>query len=88
MTFKPNWDVSAGEIIEEHLEVRGMKKRELAEHCGVSAKHISQICQGHVPIKIPLALAMENHIGLTAEMILCIDVKWHLNKERKKRKKK
>jgi len=36
--YQPDYAVHPGEILEETLEARGMKKRDLAEKCGLNVK--------------------------------------------------
>ena len=55
--FEPDYVVSPGEILEEILEARGMKKRQLADRSNKSTKLISQIIAGIAPVSPDTAIA-------------------------------
>lgn len=61
--FQPDYIVSPGEILDEVLESRNMKKNEFAERCGRSPKAISQIIAGVAPITPELAIRFHRVLG-------------------------
>ncbi len=64
--FEPDYAIPPGEILEETLEARGMKKAEFAERCGRSEKMISQIINGQAPITAETAIQFERVLGVSA----------------------
>lgn len=76
--FKPDYIVCPGEILEETLEARGMKKSELAERCGRSEKMISQIISGQAPITAETAIQFERVLGVSANIWNNLEAKYRL----------
>ncbi len=64
--FAPDYAVPPGEILEETLTSRGIKKADFAERCGLSAKTISQIIGGKAPVTPPTAIQFERVLGVSA----------------------
>jgi len=64
--FTPDYAVTPGEILEETLESRGIKKSEFAERCGLSAKTVSQIIHGKAPVTPETAIQFERVLGVSA----------------------
>ncbi len=85
--FNPDWIVSPGEILEEHLAARKMKKVTLANSCGVSPKHISQVIAGVAPVTAHMALKFEEALGMSAEIWLKLEATYRLRLLREKREK-
>ncbi len=67
-TYSPDYVVPPGQILEEYLEARGIKKNVLAALCGVSGKNISQIISGQAPITADLTLQLQRVLGTSAEL--------------------
>ncbi len=66
--FSPDYVVYPGEILEETLEVRGMKKSAFAKRCGMSDKTISQIINGKAPVTPETAIQFERVLGVSASL--------------------
>ncbi|MFC1620169.1 HigA family addiction module antitoxin [Candidatus Neomarinimicrobiota bacterium] len=64
--FEPDYAIPPGIILEEILSSRGIKKVELAERCGLSEKHISQITKGKASISPETAIQLETVLGISA----------------------
>ena len=64
--FEPDYAIPPGEILEETLGARGMKKAEFAERCGRSEKMISQIISGQAPLTAETAIQFERVLGVSA----------------------
>ena len=64
--FTPDYAVTPGEILEETLESRGIKKSAFAERCGLSAKTVSQIIHGKAPVTPETAIQFERVLGVSA----------------------
>ncbi len=77
-TFSPDYIVSPGEILEETLEARGIKKKDFAEHCGRTAKMISEIIAGKAAITPETALQFERVLGVSAALWSNLESKYRL----------
>lgn len=66
--FTPDYIIPPGEILEETLDARGIKKKEFAERCGKTAKTISEIIAGKAPITPETALQFERVLGVSARL--------------------
>jgi len=66
--YKPDYATSPGEILEETLEALGMKKKDFAESCGLSAKHVSQIISGKAAVTPDTAIRFERVLGIADEV--------------------
>jgi len=64
--FAPDYAVHPGEILEETLEARGMKKAAFAKRCGLSDKTVSQIINGKAPVTPETAIQFERVLGVSA----------------------
>ena len=78
-TFLPDYIVSPGEILEETLEARGIKKKEFAERCGRTAKMISEIIAGKAAITPETALQFERVLGVSASLWSNLETKYRLS---------
>ena len=83
--FEPDWAVHPGEILEEHLEARGLTQAEFARRTGIHTKVISTIISGGNPVTPATALAFENVLGMKAVVWTNLQAQWDLFEERKKR---
>lgn len=66
--YNPDYAIHPGEILEETLEARGIKKNELAKRCGLAPKTISQIINGKASISPSIAIKLERAIGVSASI--------------------
>lgn len=76
--YKPDYAVHPGEILEETLESRNMKKTDLAERCGLSAKTVRQIIRGKAPITAETAIQLERVLGVSANVWSNLDTNYGL----------
>ena len=63
--FAPNWAVHPGEILAEHMEMKGMTQAELARRAGLTRKLVSEIVAGKNPVTARTAVALGPVLGLT-----------------------
>lgn len=77
-SFSPDYAISPGEILEEMLESRGIKKTEFAERCGRPAKTISGILNGHVAITPETAIQFERVLGTAASLWTNLESRYRL----------
>ena len=66
--YEPDYVVTPGEILEENLEARNIKKNDLAQRCGLSTKTISLIINGTAPISPETALCFQRVLGVSANI--------------------
>lgn len=76
--FSPDYAISPGEILEEMLEARGIKKAEFAERCGRPSKTISGILNGHVAITPETAIQFERVLGTAASLWTNLESRYRL----------
>jgi len=78
--FEPDYTVSPGEILEESLDARGLKKKEFAKRCMLSDKTISQIINGKAPITPDTAIRFERILGVAAAVWNNLESNYRLHK--------
>jgi len=66
--YQPDYTIHPGEILEETLAARGIKKTALAERCGITLKTVSQIINGKASISPSIAIRLERAIGVSASL--------------------
>ena len=81
--FQPDYIVSPGEILEEVLESRNIKKNEFADRCGRSPKAISQIISGIAPITPELAIRFHRVLGSSPTLWNNLEANYRLQLARK-----
>ncbi len=80
--YNPDYTIHPGEILEETLEARGIKKNELAKRCGLAPKTISQIINGKASISPSVAIRLERAIGVSASLWTNLATDYDLHKAR------
>ncbi len=78
-SYRPDYAVPPGWIVEEHLRSRGLSPAELARRCGRSAKLISEIIAGKAPVEPKTALQFERVLGLDANIWLGMEARYRLH---------
>jgi HTH-type transcriptional regulator/antitoxin HigA len=63
--FEPDWVSPPGETISELLEERGWSQDELAQRIDYSAKHVSQLINGRVPLTDDAAVRLSSVLGVS-----------------------
>lgn len=81
--YEPDYVVTPGEILEENLETRNIKKNDLAQRCGVSAKTISQIINGTAPISPETAICFQRVLGVSANIWTNLEANYRLSLAKK-----
>jgi len=66
--YKPDYAIHPGEYLEEVLESREIKKKELSERLGISVKHLSRIIQKQEMLTAELAVQLERTLGISANI--------------------
>ena len=80
--YRPDYAVSPGSIVAEHLEAYGISHAEFARRCGRSAKLISEIIAGKAPVEPETALQFEKVLGVDAGIWLGIETDYQLHRAR------
>lgn len=82
--FEPDYVVCPGEILEETLQCRDIKKKDFASQIGHSAKMVSEIIAGKAPITAETAIQFEKRLGINASLWMNLEAAYRLKLARKK----
>lgn len=80
--FAPSWAVSSGGLIRAEIEATGFSQADVAVRANISAKHLNQLLQGHVPLTPEVAVALERVLGTSSDLWLRMDATWQALKLR------
>ena len=75
-----------GEILQDELEARAIKKSFFAEQLGMKPGHLSELLHGRRHVSAATALKLEKLLGIPAEYWLRVQVYYDLFMERSKEK--
>lgn len=67
-----------GELLKEELETRGLQQKAFAAKLGLSYTAFNEILNGKRPISTDLALLMEAALGVSANLLLRLQVSYNL----------
>ena len=67
-TYNPDYAIHPGEYLEEVLEVREIKQRELADRMGVKEAYLSKLIHGEKPVGPDTALKLERVLGISSDI--------------------
>jgi HTH-type transcriptional regulator / antitoxin HigA len=76
---QPDYVVAPGEILAEHLEVRGFSQKEFATRVQLSEKHLSQIITGKKSITVESAVKFERVLGVAAKFWMDLESQYKLD---------
>ncbi|MDQ7781226.1 MAG: HigA family addiction module antitoxin [Desulfomonilaceae bacterium] len=82
--YKPDYATSPGEILEETLDALGIKKKDFAESCGLSTKHVSQIISGKASVTPETAIRFERVLGIAGDVWNNLEANYRAFQARKK----
>lgn len=74
----PAYPTHPGEIIKEEVEYRGISQRHLAKQMGIANSALNEILNGHRPVTEKTALLFEAALGINAEPLLRMQMKYNL----------
>ena len=80
--YNPGYAVPPGWILEEQLEVQDVSHAELARHCGLSTKLISEIIVGDAPIEPKIAIQFEEALGVDTSIWLGMESDYRVHRKR------
>lgn len=66
--FNPDYAVHPGEILDETLRARGVRRVDLSKRTGLSEKHINQIIHEKAPVTPETAIQLERVLGVSASI--------------------
>ena len=81
-SYRPDYAVPPGWVLEDHLKSHGLSPAQLARRCGRSAKLISEIIAGKAPVEPKTAMQFERVLGLDASIWLGIEARYRLHQVR------
>ena len=82
--IKTDVSLHPGEILQDELEAREIKKSWFAEQLGMKPGHLSELLRGKRHVSAALALKLEHQLGIPAEYWMRVQVYYDLFIERKK----
>jgi addiction module HigA family antidote len=77
--YAPDYAIHPGEILEETLDARNIKRRDLAERCQLSVKTVSQIINGKATITPETAIQLEKVLGVSANIWVNLATNYQLH---------
>ncbi len=77
-----NWPVHPGEILQEHMQARGLALTDLARRTGLNEEEIVEVMRGQCPVTARMALWLERIFDLSAETWLRLQNLWDLHQVR------
>ena len=75
-----------GEILKDEIEYRGISQKRLAEQMGMSYSVINEILNGHRPLTEINALLFEAALGVEADTLMRLQLKYNMQIIRKDKK--
>ena len=84
--FRPDYAIHPGEYLEEVLETRGIKQRELADRMGVSENFLSNLLHGTKSVGPDTALKLERALGISSTIWNNLNASFRLHEAREQEK--
>ena len=81
-TYRPDYAVSPGSVLEERLAAHDVSHAEFARRCGRSPKLISGLIAGKAPVEPKAAIQFEKVLGVDANVWLGIEKDYRLHQTR------
>lgn len=79
----PAFPTHPGEILKDEIEYRGISQRELAERTGMQPSVVNEILNGRRPLTEKTALLFEAALGISAEPLMTLQVKYNMQSAKK-----
>ena len=74
----PAYSTHPGEILKDEIEYRGISQRKLAEEMGIAYSALNEILNARRPITEKTALLFEAALGVNAEPLLKLQMKYNI----------
>lgn len=75
---KTNTVLHPGTVIADELEARGILKKDFALQIGLQPSHLSDLLKGKRHVSAKLALQLEKHLGIEADLWLRLQMVYDL----------
>jgi addiction module HigA family antidote len=71
--------MSAGATL-KHIELAdtGLSQEQIADKLGITRKHLSAILNDRSPLTVPLALQIEREFGISADVLMRVEINHQL----------
>lgn len=79
----PAFPTHPGEILKDEIEYRGISQRKLAEEMGLAYSALNEILNARRPITEKTALLFEAALGVNAEPLLKLQMKYNMQTTKK-----
>lgn len=79
----PAYPTHPGEILKDEIEFRGISQRRLAEQMGIQYTVLNEILNARRPLTEKTALLFESVLGVDAEPLMQLQLKYNLQKIKK-----
>ena len=79
----PAYPTHPGEILKDEIEYRGISQRKLAEQMGLTYSVLNEILNGRRPMTEKTALLFEAALGVDAEPLMRLQLKYNMQTTRK-----
>lgn len=79
----PAFPTHPGEILKEEIGYRGISQRKLAEEMGIAYSALNEILNGRRPVTEKTALLFEATLGINAEPLLKLQMKYNMQTTKK-----
>ena len=81
--INPAFPTHPGEIIKDEIEYRGISQRQLADEMGIAYSALNEILNARRPITEKTALLFEAALGINAEPLLKMQMRYNIQTTRK-----
>lgn len=71
--------IHPGLVLQDELEENGISQTKLAEHIGVLAKTVNEICRGKRGISTEMAMKLAQALGASPHFWLNLQINWELS---------
>ncbi len=79
----PAFPTHPGEVLKDEIEYRGISQRKLAAQMGIQYSVLNEILNAHRPITEKTALLFEAALGVDAEPLMRLQLKYNMQTARK-----
>lgn len=80
---EPAYPTHPGSILKDEIEYRGISQRKLAEQMGMGYSVLNEILNGHRPLTEKTALMFEAALGVDAEPLIRLQIRYNMRMTRK-----
>lgn len=85
-TYNPDYAIHPGAYLEEIIESRELKQREIADRMGVTDTYLSKLIHGEKPVGPDTALKLERVLGVSSQIWTNLNSNYRLFEAREKEK--